>query len=408
MKQEFHKLLRQWPLLLTATAVLAALYVSLAFTGNFDTFGGHNLSYYRENEDYRSYYQSRQPEKVDEAWIESKKAAYRAFVDENLLTREEIAERIAYYEDPRSPEELLADRYSYDNFYLVLSREAIASREMEYGFYEAFRIYIPLAEDPVEYYRNSITIRGYSESRQKDFLKRVGRIYRDWTPTAGSGVGWDVCCAVMRYLPQTLGTVLILVLGNLFSQERSAGMNELLRTARNGRGKLLRKKLGLALLLTTALWLFFQLAMLLLVSQTYTLQGARCTAVSYMRTTTYFGLSWGQYYLVQSLFSYFGTLCFALLVCVFSSLLRPRLAFPIQLALTLLAGLSIDKIGAFQVWERLRVLLPAQLMQALTTARSYQSYRLGFCLVPLPLMSAAALVIECAVMLLFLKKREGE
>ncbi len=366
MKQEFQKLLRPWGLLLAVTAVLAAVYVSLAFKGSFDTFSGHNLSYYREHEDYRNFYLAQKPERVDEAWIENKKAAYRAYVDANLLSREEIAERIAYYEDPRTPEALLAERYRYDNYYLLLSEEAIASREMEYGFYEAFRIYIPLAEDPVAFYRNSIFLRGagYSEDRKEDLLRRVERIYRDWEPTAGSGIGWDVSCAVMQYLPMTLGPVLILALGNLFSQERSAGMSELLRTSKNGRGRLLRRKLGLALLLTSALWLFFQLAMLLAVSRTYTLQGAGCTAVSYMRIPTYYGLSWGRYYLVQSLFSYFGTLCFALLVCVFSSLLRPRLALPIQLALTPLSGLVINKLGAFHALDRLRVLLPAQLMQA--------------------------------------------
>jgi hypothetical protein len=418
MKYEFQKLLRQRVLFIFIVAVLAAVYVFLAFYGTFELFCGMSISYFWAHEDYRQFEMSQFPETVDDAWIDSLKAEYKTFVDENMVSTDEIIDRIASQaRGDYIVEDVLSDPYNIQYAYVVLSDEAYLSREMEYRYYAAFKTYIPLAEDPVGYIHNRLSDdvlrdEGYSEQQREDCGERVDRIYSDFQLTVGYSLGWDVLCAVMQYLPFTLGMALIVVLGNLFSQERSTEMTAILRTTKNGRTKLLRKKLMAAMLLATGLWLFFQLSMLLAVSLTYTLQGANCTAMCFSQVPSFYGVTWGQYYIVQSLFSYFGTLTFALLVCCLSSLLKLRLSMPIQIALTLVTGIVIDKFAyadrAFGLWEKLRMLTPAQLMEAYPTMQVYQSYQFGNIIIPLPMMMVAAIVIETVVMLLFLRYREGE
>lgn len=418
MRYEFQKLLRQKILVSVVVVALAAVYVYLAFSGSFETFCGINVSYFWEDEDYRQFRMSQATQSVDESWIKNMQAEYKAFVDTNMANEEEIRDRLASQEMMGySAEDVLRDPYNIRYAYEVLREDAFYSREMEYRYDEALGTYIPLAEDPVGYIHERhpddlLQSQGYSEHQQKDYWERIDRIYDDFHLTVGYSLGWDVLCAVMQYLPFTLGMALIVVLGNLFSQERSVEMAAILRTTKNGRSKLLRKKLIVAIIIATCLWMFFQLAMLLAVSLTYTLQGASCTAICFRMVPSFYGITWGQFYAVQSIFSYFGTLTFALLVCCMSSLLKLRLSLPIQMVFALITGIVIDKFAysdmAFGLMEKVRVLMPAQLMQAYPTLQVYQSYQLGSLVIPLPVMMAVAIVIEAAAMIRFLNFREGD
>ena len=427
MKYEFDKLLHQRKLLIIVTLALIAVYVYLAFSGSFDTFSGVNVESFWDNAEYRQWRMAQETELVDETWIEDLKAEYKAFVDANIKTPEEISEFIASkkaegFQIDYTAEEALADRYNIDYAFALLNYDAYQSREMEYTYQDAFNIYIPLAENPVQFMHDSYERqkgtgisygghRGYSEVQWTDYWKLIDTTYENLEVTVGYSFGWDVLCSVMQFLPFTLGMALIVALGNIFSQEQSDNMLPILRTTKNGRSRLLRRRLCVALIVTSALWFLFQFAVFAAVSLTYTLRGASCTAMCFSGEPSLYGLRWSQYYLINCVFSYLGTLVFALFVCCMSSLLKLRLSMPINLALVLLLGFPMNHFTysdrAFQLLDKLRAITPAQLMASYPTIQVYQSYEFGSFIVQLPYMMTFAIVAETVVMLLYLRHREG-
>lgn len=433
MKFEFEKLLRQRKLVTLVTLALVAVYVYLAFIGSYDTFSGINLEYFWENENYRQRMISQETELVDKAWIESLKADYKAFIDENMLSPEEVEENIAAkkaegFQIDYTAEEALSAPYNYDYAFGILPGDAYHSNEMENIFLEAFNTYIPLAENPVQYIHDSYEAAnylwekdagisyadymGYSEAQQADYWNFIDSTYAEQELTVGYSLGWDVLCTVMQFLPFTLGMALIVVLGNLFSQEQTENMVPILRTTKHGRSKLLWRKLGVAAVIATNLWLVFQLAMLIAVFLSYTLRGAGCTAMCFDGQPSLYGLTWIQYYLIQCAFSYLGTLVFALFICCMSSVLKLRLSMPINLVITLLTGIPLNHFcysdQAFKLLDKLRAITPAQLMAAYPTLQVYQSYEFGDVIIQLPYMMAVAIVVETMLMIFFLHHREGE
>lgn len=432
MKFEFEKLLRQRKLIAVVVAVLAAVYVFLAFGGNDDTFSGFSKSYFWENEEYRQRVMSEKSERVDEAWIADMKAEYKAFVDENMLSANEIAEKLEWEKEngiyvDYTAEDVLANPYNIDYAYDLLTDEAFYSYDMENIYTTAFKVYIPLAEDAVAYLHESYErsnyycekengisyaeTMGYSEAQLNDYWEFVDARYDGFELTVGYSRGWDILCTLMQYLPFTLGPALIVVLGNLFSQERSYGMVPILRTAKNGRTKLLRRKITAALCIAAGLWLIFQLAMLIAMALTYTLRGGDCTAMSFDCKPSIYGFTWLGYYALQCLFSFFGTLVFAIFVCCMSSVMGLRFSMPLNLAITLLCGIPIDRFcyadKAFSLLDKLRAVTPPQLMAAYPNLQVYQSYEFGGIIVQLAYVMAAATVIEAVLMLIYLKRRDG-
>ena len=432
MKYEFEKLLRQRKLLIIVTLALIAVYVSLAFSGSYDTFTGFSLDYFWEDEEYREFRMSQETELVDEAWIENMHAEYKAFVDENMMSPEEIAEHIAAkkaegFQIDCTAEEAIANCYDIDYAFEILKSDAFYSRKMENTYIDVFNIYVPLAEDPVQYIHDSYEqsnyfwekdtgmpwwkYMGYSDTQWTDYWNLIDSTYEDLELTVGYSLGWDVLSSVMQFLPFTLGMVLIVVLGNLFSQEQTDNMLSILRTTKNGRARLLRRKLGVAVLVASALWLLFQFAMLIAVSLAYTLRGANVTAMCFSGAPNLYGLSWLQYYLINCVYSYMGTLVFALFVCCMSSLLKLRLSMPINLVLTLLTGIPLNHFcnadKAFKLLDKLRAVTPAQLMASYSTLQVYQSYEFGNAIVQLPYMMAFAIIVEAILLTLLLHHREG-
>lgn len=431
MKYEFEKLLRQRKLLIIVTIALIAVYISLAFSGSYDTFTGFSVDYFWEDEEYREFQMSQETELVDEAWIENMHAEYKAFVDENMMSPEEIAEHISAkkaegFQIDCTAEEAIADRYNFDYAFEILESDAYYSRQVD-TYVDVFNIYIPLAEDAVQYIHDSYErsnyfwekdtgktwweYMGYSDTQLTDYWNLIDTTYEDLELTVGYSLGWDVLCSVMQFLPFTLGMALIVVLANLFSQEQTDNMLPIMRTTKNGRSRLLRRKLRVTVIVASALWLLFQLAMLIAVSLTYTLRGSNVTAMCFSGAPNLYGLSWLQYYLINCVYSYLGTLVFALFVCCMSSLLKLRLSMPINLVLTLLTGIPLNNFcyadQAFKLLDKLRAITPAQLMASYSTLQVYQSYEFGNAIVQLPYMMAFAIIVEAILLTLLLHHREG-
>lgn len=431
LKFELQKLTRQRVLIVLVTLALTIYYIFMAFYGSFNTFSGGALRSFWENDGYRQFQMSQEAAVVDEAWIAELDAQYRAFVDANMLPPEKVQSNIDAWKaeglmiefDAR---EALENRYNIDYAVGLLPTQTYHSMVMEYIFFEAYHIYIPLATDPVGYMRQEYDAYGsiiteetgftygeylgYSEAQMADYWKTIETYYPDMEMVVGYCFGWDVLCGVMQYLPFCLGVALIVVLGNLFSQEQTTGMTPILRTLKNGRRKLLRAKIIAALTVSSALWLFFQLAMLIAVALTYGLDGASCTAMQYQEPSIY-GLSWLEFYLIQCTFSFFGTQVFALFVCCVSSLLKPRLAMPMNLVLTLLTGQDLAAFDysdpAYSTLDKILMLSPAQLLASYPTLQIYQSYEFGSVIIQLPYMMAFAIAAEVIVMLAILHRREG-
>lgn len=432
MKYEFEKLLRQRKLLIIVTLALIAVYIFLAFSGSYDTFTGFSVDYFWENEEYREFRMSQETELVDEAWIENMHTEYKAFVDENMMSPEEIEEHISAkkaegFQIDCTAEEAIANCYDIDYAFEILKSDAFYSRKMKDTYIDVFNIYVPLAEDPVQYIHDSYEqsnyfwekdtgmtwwkYMGYSDTQLTDYWNLIDSTYEDLELTVGYSFGWDVLSSVMQFLPFTLGMALIVVLGNLFSQEQTNNMLSILRTTKNGCARLLRRKLGVAVIVASALWLLFQFAMLIAVSLTYTLRGANVTAMCFSGAPNLYGLSWLQYYLINCVYSYLGTLVFALFVCCMSSLLKLRLSMPINLVLTLLTGIPLNNFRytdqAFKLLDKLRAITPAQLMASYSTLQVYQSYEFGNAIVQLPYMMAFSIIVEAILLTLLLHHREG-
>lgn len=432
MKYEFDKLLRQRKLFTIVIFLLIAVYVFLGFNKSINTFSGISLDYFWENKEYRQWQMSRETEIVDEKYIEDIKENYKDFVDANKMSYEEIETHISEkkaegFQIDCTAEEALADPYNFDYAFEILNPEAYLSREMEYIYLEAFKTYIPLAEDPVLYMHNQYEsanyfwekdtgevwwkYMGYSDAQETDYWNFIDTNYENLKLTIGYSLGWDVLCSVLQFLPFTLGMALIVIIGNIFSQEQTNNMLSILRTTKKGRAKLLRRKLCVVWIVSSVLWMLFQIVMLIVVSLTYTLRGAECTAMCFSGAPNLFGLSWMQYYLTNCVFSYMGTLVFALFVCCMSSLLKLRLSMPVNLVITLFTGIPLNHFcyadKAFQFLDKLRAIMPAQLMASYPTLQVYQSYEIGSWIVKLPYMMAVAIFAEMFAMLLWLGFREG-
>lgn len=432
MKYEFEKALRHGRLLIIVTLALMAVYVYLAFSGSFDTFSGISTDYFWKDEEYRQWMMSQETQLVDEAWIGDMKASYRDFVDENIMTPEEIEKYIAALkaegvQTRGTAEEALANRYNLDYAFELLHPDAFHSREMGNAYIQAFKVYIPLAQDPVQYMHDkyeradnawqqsagmsSWEHMGYSDGQEADYWELIDAAYDDLKITVGYSLGWDMLCSVMQFLPYTLGMALIVTLGNLFSREQAEKMRPILRTTKYGRARLLRRKLGVAAVVASGLWLLFQLVMLIAVSLTYTLRGASCTAMCFSMEPSLYGLNWLCFYLINCAFSYLGTLVFALFAGCMSSLLPLRLSMPLNLVVTLLSGIPLNHFSyadqAFQMLDQLRAISPAQLMASHATLQVYQSYGFGNIMIQLPYMMAFAIVVETILLAGFLYRREG-
>lgn len=432
MRYEFEKLLRGRKLSLFVTLTLLGVYLYFAFNGSYTTFSGVSLENFWKDSEYRHWRMSQETELVDDEWIENVKAEYKAFLDENVLSPEEIAQNITTkkaegYQIDYTVEEALHDPYNFEYAFAILPYDAYHSRQMEYTFLVAFNTYVPLAENPVQYIHDKYKVSnyymekdtgmtyaeymGYSATQAEDYWDFIDTTYGDLELTIGYNLGWDVLCSVMQFLPFTLGMALIVVLSNLFSQEQMEHMPPILRTTKHGRSTLLRRKLIVTMTVVTCLWLFFQVAMLLAVSLTYTLKGASCTAMCFSGKPSLYCLTWIEYYLITCIFSYLGTMVFSLFVCCMSSLLKLRLSMPINLVLTLLSGIPLDRFcyadKAFKFLDKLRVLTPAQLMASYPTLQVYQSFEFGSVIIQLPYMMAIAIVIEAIILLFVLHRREG-
>lgn len=421
---ELEKQKKQWVVLVLAVALLLGCYVTTAFWGRMDTMTGQSLPNFWADPALRKALKSQRTQKIDGVWAAQRQQAYAALVDAHCMTLAESEAQIRQLAWlGYSAEEALAHRYDIDYALGVLPYDVFQAHEGELERLALqLNVLVPLAADPYGYWKADdarttmdgiprYINQGYTEAQHRDDCSIREKHYRELVVVDGYCLGWDVLVGVMQYLPHTLGMALLLVLGSLFSQERQYAMTPILRTAKRGRRQLLRTKLVLALAVSAGLWLVFQGAVLLTAALSYGLQGAAVTVLYFGCVPNLYGLDWGTYYAIQSVMSFFGTLAFALLLCLLSSLLPLKIMLPAGLVLLVLTGVPIVTFSyaecALSTLQKLRVLTPPQLMAAYPALQVYQSYSLGHAQLRLPLAMALATVVESAAFLLLLSRREG-
>lgn len=422
------KFKRQWTMTAVVTIALLVFYLSTVFFGDFDTFGGINKQYFLQHQDYQDRERSAEAAVVDASLYQQKQTEYRALVDEHGLTAEQSKEQLTSIfgnEPPFTAEEALENRYDLDYGVGVLPYDLFNSLTEKYANF--FQYIYPLAQDPVTFLKaaqakddkwameaygvSSLEAAGYTKAQIEDYWNFVEHHYDDLELVVGYSLGWDMLTTVMQFLPYTLGIAILIALSNLFAQERALAVAPILQVTKFGRRKLLRRKLAFALMITAGLWILFQGAMLITVAIIYGLDGASVTALSFLLQPNLFGLNWGTYYLIQSLFSFCGTIVFALFICCLSSLFSLKVCLTFGLISTIVTGIPLTNFSnantAFTLLDKIQVLTPAQLMGAYPTLQVYQSYSIGDFQLLLPYAMAIAIVLEIALMLFFLHRREG-
>ena len=158
------------------------------------------------------------------------------------------------------------------------------------------------------------------------------------------------------------------------------------------------------------LYLVFQIAALAATAAVYGLEGADCTVYGPLYLCPY-GLSYGQYYLLQCAVGLFGTFAFTLLMGALSSLLKSRVSLMAGLGLILATASPFTDFfstaPAFQTLDKIKALMPTQIMGAFNTFQIYQGYEAGGHVIRLPLMTALAAAGWIALCLAVIYRREG-
>lgn len=423
MKYEFEKLMRSRRMMVAVVALLMIVYVYFAFSDAYDTFSGLNLETFWKNGEYRACQKQRETRIADAQWRTDVLKAYQDFVDANRRTPEDMENHMMAMiaegmKCPYSVETVLADPYNPEYAFEILTREAFDSWA-HMTFIEDIYVNIPLSEDPIQYIHDhydrqndsildemGITwwaYEGYADAQQADYWQTIERCYEDFQLVVGYSLGWDVLCSTMQFLPFTLGMAIMVLLGNLFAQEKTCFMEDMLYVTRQGRRRVRLKKITVALTVAAALWGLFQGVMFIVVAVSYGLDGINCTAMSFDCVPNLYALNWGQYYGVQCLMSFLGTMVFALFVCALSRFFRPRLSMPIHLVLLLITGMPMNQFAyaecAFTLWDKCRVLMPAQLMTAYPALQIYQSYNLGPVMLQLPWAMLIATALEMILLI---------
>lgn len=403
LKYEIRKQRNRKFVIIVGVAVIA-FYIVMGMLGNISLYGPWDANYFLTHEEQRKAEKSMQHGVIDETYIANFEKDYRKFIDKHRLSDEEIAKNLKKDNERVEIEDIL---YDWDYGYYVLSNEDFNGSEML--MLDDTYVLIQYSKNPLSVMTNYNRADEYSETLGADYLKCAKEHMENMDIVAGYHYGWDILVSINSQLPYTLGILIIVCFFAIFGAERETGMKTLIQVSKYGRRKTVTTKLIYAWGLTTVLWFAFQIIALIGTAIVYGLEGGDCTVYWELYPCPY-GLTYIQYYLLQSVISYMGTLVFMLLVCILSSLFRSRLSLMVGMGIVLATAFPITQFTnsepAFDVLQKIKVLTPTQLMGAFNTFQIYQGYAFGKVVIRLPEITAIALVVELLVFLFIIYKRE--
>lgn len=399
LKNEMGKSRQSLKRILLVTILAVGVYLYLAYSGNFQGFTGKNYSFLLQDRGRIEALKKQQKGVVDEEFIQKAEQAYRDYVDRFRSSDDEIRKELREYNEPVEVEDILYDKEYCGFVFRDKTLEEHPEIEILLGETGEF---IRYAKDPEKIVEKYGRVRNYSKELQEDYWKCIRKYQRGKRVVAGYFLGWDMAISIMQHLPPLLGIVIVVSLFGLFAKERRYQAQPLLLTLKYGKRELLSAKLLLAWGLTTLQWGLFQLAGIGISAVLLGLEGKECTFFDSLNPSVY-GFSCIQYYLLQMLVSYLGTIFFMLFICLLSSLLNDRLALTFGVIITFATSFVNDTyrniMPAFTRMEKLMAMTPTQLMGAYNTFQIYQGCSVGDVVLRLPVMSGIALAVGITVCL---------
>lgn len=383
---------------------------------------------------YRNY-EWRMTGEVNEEFIQAQQTEYEKFVDKYRASDEEIEASKLEWNVDLPTEDIL---YDMEYGHVVLNDEifhgpmSILPPDWSGTVSEMYRIFheydeelakdyerfsgityeakylIDYAQDPVDYALGRGNVEFYSESLQKDFQKTAERYLTDKIVVSGEVFNWDVRICWMQVLPYTLSILILISFWNLFSVERQHNVQSLLCTAKYGQKPLTTVKIMMALRRSTLYWITFQAAFFIIITICLGFEGWDSTYFSVLNVSPYGFYCW-QYYLLQLIVSYCGTIFFTLFVCMLSSLLPGLVTLLIGFGLIIATGYPIMRYEfgekAFMIGHKIKVLMPTQLMSGFSTYQTYQGFAIGDFVIRLPMASYLTIIVGSVFCLWVIYKR---
>lgn len=402
IQYEFRKQ-RNTKFILIIGIVIFIFYIVMGMLGKMELYGAWYPPVFLNNKEYRRAIKGMQHGVVDEIYAANWEKEYKEYVDKHRFSDEKILKRLKKEKIDAEVSDIL---YDWEYGYCVMSVEDLNSSEMTVLIDESNMI--DYSKDPLSIYTEYR--KTYAPRLARDYLQCIKRHVENIKIVAGYHHGWDVMVSINSQLPYTLGILLVVYFFSLFGTDRETGMKPLIRISKYGRRKVMTAKLLYAGGVTTLLWLVFQMAALIGTSIVYGLEGADCTVYETFVHCPY-GFTYLQYYLLQAAIGYLGTLAFMLCVCVLSSLFHSRLALMAGLGVVLFTSTPIDRWmnvePAFQTFDKIKVLMPTQIMGAFNTFQTYQGYEVGNHVIRLPQMTLIAVAAWIVLFLGIIYRREG-
>ena len=388
-------------------AAVFIFYIAMGMIGAMPRYCDWVAKAFLTDSEYREAEKNVLSGTVDEAYAASWEKQYKSYIDAHRLDDEEILKKAKKYLTKKERKGLTVPEMLYDIRYnnCVVSDEDFNSMEM--SVLEEEYMMILCAKEPLAIFDS---MDAYAPALAKDYQKCIEKNIRNIELVAGYHYGWDVMISINSQLPYTLAIVLALLFCALFAAERETGMRPLLRISRHGRKAVVTAKLLYACGASAILYLVFQIAALAATAAVYGLEGADCTVYGPLYLCPY-GFTYGQYYLLQCAVGLFGTFAFTLLMGALSSLLKSRVSLMAGLGLILATASPFADFfnvePAFQTLDKIKALMPTQIMGAFNTFQIYQGYEVGGHVIRLPLMTALAAAGWIALCLAVIYRREG-
>lgn len=384
--------------IILVTIAVLIIYIILALTGNFLSFTGVNYAFLLKDKELINAYKQQLSGEVNDKFCERAEKLYRKYIDKYRADDEHIKRRLIELNENVNVKDII---YNHEYTYIVIDSETIDKHPEIDILEEDTNSLIDYAKNPKKYYYGRYgNINKYSGELQADYEKCFNKYQKNQKIVAGYFLGWDMAISIMQFLPALLGTVIAVSLFSLFSKEQKYNMTGQILTSKHGRKKLIITKLLLAWGLTTFQWILFQLSGIMVAACLLGLDGMNCTYFSALSPSVY-GLSCIEYYIAQLLVSYFGTIFFAVFICLASCILNEKLSLIFGVVFTFMTssinGTFRNSEPAFGRLEKLMALTPTQLIGGYNTYQVYQATSIGNIIIRLPAMTWIAIAVGLVI-----------
>ena len=261
---------------------------------------------------------------------------------------------------------------------------------------EASTFYQKRMEHVHAYLNMDFTYGNYSTEDKAYFIHMNERL--DTPFTYGYSAGWEGLMELLKPLLLFIALAIVILLAPLFAAEYQTGAASILLTTRYGRSKLIYAKLTAGFLAATGLFAGGVLLYGLIVFGVYGAAGGGNSWQTLALLSPY-NLTLLTACLGSLALGYLACLAIAATVLALSAWMKSPYPVVISGFLFLLAALFIPHSKISRLFNHLKDLLPANLMDGTGIFRSYEVYHLFGLLVPQPIVMLATALAGIALLL---------